>query len=92
MRPTGSAHQVQLSHRLRQYLGLPLLKPEDMKPQMDRLKEEIKALVLEHCTQAERVSFNRLHNYVVEYWMKRHGPEEISVFNAQQKTNNVTER
>ncbi len=92
LRPTGSEHQKQISHRLRQYFAMPLLKPEDMQPQMNRLKDEMKALVLAHCTPEEQKSFNALHNYIIKTWMIRYGPEEISVFGAIHKTNNVTER
>lgn len=92
LRPTGSEHQKQLSSRLRQYLALPLLRPEDMHPEMTRLKDEIKTLVQQHCTREEGKSFNLLHNYIVNTWMRRFGPDEISVFNATHKTNNVTER
>jgi len=92
LRPTGSEPQRQLSHRLRQYFALPLLKPEDMYPEMNRLKNEIKELVVQHCTPEEQVAFNSLHNYLIKTWMMRFGPEEISVYNAVHKTNNVTER
>jgi len=92
MRATGSEPVKQISHRLRQYLALPLLKPEDMHSQMTRLKNEIKELVLQHCTREQQIAFNDLHNYLIETWMMRFGPEEISVYNAVHKTNNVTER
>ena len=92
LRPTGSEGQVQLSHRLRQYLGLPLLRPEHMHPEMTRLKNEIKALVIQYCTEHEQKAFNKLHNYIITSWMKRLGPEEISVYGALHKTNNITER
>jgi hypothetical protein len=92
LRPSGSEHQKQLSHRIRQYFAIPLLKAEDMLPEMNRLKNEIKGLVLAHCTKADQVAFNQLHNYIIATWMKRFGPEEISVFNAIHKTNNITER
>jgi hypothetical protein len=35
---------------------------------------------------------NNLHNYVVRYWMKLHGPHNISVSGALHKTNNLSER
>lgn len=69
-----------------------MLKPEDMLPEMNRLKEEIKGLVSQHCTDDEKKAFNELHNYLIKTWMIRFGPEELSVFGAIHKTNNITER
>ena len=36
--------------------------------------------------------FRKLHGYIVGYWLKFQGPQNISVFDAQHKTNNITER
>lgn len=92
LRATGHGYQKQLSHRLRQYFALPLLKPEHMIGEMTRLKEEIRDLVLRHCTVEEQRAFNDVHNYIVKSWMIRFGPNEISVFGAPYKTNNINER
>lgn len=92
LRPSGDENQKQLSFRLRQYFGLPLLRPEDMFGQMERLKTEIKALVVAHCTPEIQRAFQDLHNYIIKSWMIRYGPDEISVFGAPHKTNNIIER
>lgn len=92
LRGSGSKGQVLLSHLLRQFFALPLLRPEDMKPEMTRLEAELKDLTKNHCTADDRKAFNQLFNYIVKTWMIGHGPDEISVFQARHKTNNVTER
>lgn len=81
-----------LSHLLRQYFALTLLRPEHMKGEVERLERELREQTLLHCTAADRKSFNRFHNYVVKTWMIGYGPEQISVFGAKHKTNNVIER
>ena len=91
LRATGSGHHVQISHRLRQYFGLPLLKPEDMIGQMNRLKNEMKELVTQLNPEEQR-AFNQLHNYIIRTWMIGYGPEQVSVFGAPYKTNNINER
>lgn len=92
LRPSGDENQSQISFRTRQYFALPLLRPEDMYGEMERLKNEMKALVVAHCTPEIRRAFNALHNYIIQSWMIRYGPEEISVYGSPHKTNNVLER
>jgi hypothetical protein len=92
LRPSGDPNQKLLSHRVRQYFALPLLRPEDMYGEMQRLKNEIKELVVAHCTPKIRRAFNDLHNYIIKSWMIRYGPSEISVFGSPHKTNNILER
>ena len=83
---------AQLSHKLRQYFGLPLLKPEHMKGEVERLEREIRDLVVKNFTKKVVKRFNSFHKYVVNYWMKLIGPANISVFGMHHKTNNITER
>ena len=92
LRPRGNKTQQQLSNLVREYLALPLLKPEDMKGQVERIGREIKAVATTHCTRTVLRRFNRLHNYILNYWMQHHGPANISVFGALHKTNNLHER
>jgi len=90
-RATGSAAQKRISHVLRQYFGIPLLKPNHMKGEIERLERELRALSTHVApTIAERL--NRFHIYVVNYWMNFMGPVNISVAGALHKTNNVIER
>ena len=92
LRPRGNKTQQQLSNLVREYLALPLLKPEDMRGQVERIGREIKAIATTHCTRTVLRRFNRLHNYILTYWMQHHGPSNISVFGALHKTNNLHER
>jgi len=73
-------------------MALPLLKPEDMRAQLERLEVEVREAATETCTQEIVARFNSFHNYVVAYWMKQHGPYNISVFGTKHKTNNIAER
>ena len=92
LRPRGNKTQKALSHLVRQYMSLPLLRPEDMKGQVERIGKEIRALATAHCTAKVVRSFNRLHNYICKYWMQYQGPANVSVFGATHKTNNIHER
>lgn len=92
LRSGSSGVNAQLSHRLRQYFALPLLKPEDMRGEVERLEREVRDLVVKNCTRKVVKQFNAFHKYVVNYWMRLHGPANISVFGMQHKTNNITER
>ena len=92
LRPRGNKTQKDLSSLVRQYMALPLLRPEDMKAQVERIGKEIRAITTVHCTTKVVRKFNRLHNYVVKYWMQFQGPANISVYGATHKTNNVHER
>ena len=92
LRPRGNQTQKKLSHLARQYMAVPLLRPEDMKGQVERIGKEIRALATVHCTAKVVRSFNKLHNYIVKYWMEYQGPTNVSVFGATHKTNNIHER
>ena len=92
LRPRGNKTQKTLSHLVRQYMALPLLRQEDMKGQVERIGKEIRALATVHCTPKVVRSFNKLHNYITKYWMQYHGPANVSVFGATHKTNNIHER
>ena len=92
LRPRGNKTQKTLSHLVRQYMAIPLLRPEDMKGQVERIGKAIRALATLHCTAKVVRAFNKLHNYVVRYWMQYHGPANVSVFGATHKTNNIHER
>ena len=73
LRPRGNKTQKSLSHLVRQYMALPLLRAEDMKGQVERIGKEIRALATAHCTAKVVKNFNRLHNYVCKYWMQYQG-------------------
>ena len=92
LRPRGNKTQKSLSHLVRQYMALPILRPEDMKGQVERIGKEIRALATSHCTAKVVKKFNRLHNYICKYWMQFQGPANVSVFGATHKTNNIHER
>jgi len=67
------------------------LKADDIRGQMNRIESALRQL----CTQvSEEVGrrINRLHNYMIKFWMVRVGPEALSVYGAPHKTNNVLER
>ena len=90
-RPRNNQTQIQVSNRLRQYLALPLLKPLHMRSEVERIGNDLKHLTKD-MTRDVIKRFNRLHNYVVKYWMRFHGPNNISVNGADHKTNNISER
>lgn len=92
LRSTKESNQAMLSHKLRQYMALPLLKPHDMRAQLQRLEREVSTFAKKHFSEHVVKRFNGFHNYVVSYWMKFHGPDNVSVFNAKHKTNNINER
>jgi rRNA maturation protein Rpf1 len=72
-------------------MALPLLKPHHMRGEVERIEREVKDLTRQLTPDLIR-RFNKLHNYVVSYWMRFHGPNNISVHGAQHKTNNISER
>lgn len=92
MRPHGSPAHKLISNRLRQYMSLPLLKPEDIEIEVRRIGHEIHKLALKHCSPTVVKSLNGLHNYIISYWMVLQGPENFSVFDSNHKTNNLSER
>ena len=87
MNPTFAA----VGLRLRQYINMPLLKPVHMRNEVLRLERELRALCKDIPEDMGR-GLNGFHRYFVEHWMIRVGPEEISVYGAPHKTNNVIER
>lgn len=92
LKPRECRKQAEISNKLRQYMALPLLKPEDMRGQLERLEAELEQLSAENCTLDIVDRFNDFHNYVTTYWMKQHGPYNISVHGTKHKTNNIAER
>jgi len=90
-RPNGSPPQKRISEVLRQYFGLPLLKPNHMKSEVERLEKELRQLST-HVAPKVAERLNRFHIYVVNYWMNLMGPINISVAGALHKTNNIIER
>lgn len=62
-----------------------------MQAQMVRLESEMKTASA-RATPEVRKRLNLFHNYVASYWMKLHGPQNISVAGCDHKTNNVIER
>ena len=87
----ASAVYRKIAQILKQYLVLPLLRPEHIGGAVKALEEELKkesSTLLDN----ERRRLNRFHNYVVTYWCQLVGPANISVFNAPYTTNNRLER
>ena len=62
-----------------------------MRSEVERIGNDLKHLTKD-MTRDVIKRFNRLHNYVVKYWMRFHGPNNISVNGAEHKTNNISER
>jgi len=90
-KPRGSAAQKRISHILRQCFALPLLKANHMKAEVDRLEKELRDLTRHVSTTiAERL--NKFHLYVVDYWMRLFGANNLSLAGALHKTNNIIER
>lgn len=77
--------------RLRQYINMPLVKPVHMPNEVRRLEGELRALCKEVPQDMGR-NLNAFHRYFVEHWMLRVGPQDVSVYGAPHKTNNVIER
>ena len=90
-KPRGSPAQQRISHVLRQYFGLPLLKPNHMRGEVERLERQLRELSKEVAPDVAK-RLNNFHLYVVDYWMTLIGPTNLSVAGALHKTNNVTER
>ena len=72
-------------------MALPLLKPHHMKGEVERIGRELREQV-KHLSPSVIQRCNNLHNYILRYWMKLHGPHNISVADALHKTNNISER
>lgn len=77
-----------LKAKLKQYLCLPLIKPEHWKEELERLKREVISLDLEEDLLKR---CERFHNYIIRFWCKRIGPKQISVVGEPHKTNNACE-
>ena len=73
-------------------MSLPLLKPEHIGPEVERIGDDIRRLAAQHLTKSDIHKLNALHNYIITFWLKFHGPENISVFGTFHKTNNISER
>ena len=90
-RPKSHHIQKLISFIIRQYMALPLLKPHHMKGEVERLGTELRKAVKDLAPCVIR-RCNNLHNYIVRFWMRLHGPNNISVTGALHKTNNLSER
>lgn len=63
-----------------------------MGKEVRRIGDEIKVMSVQHMAPSVVRALNSLHNYICTYWMAFHGPENISVYNCNHKTNNLAER
>lgn len=89
--PKATSAQKAVKRILMKYLALPLLRPQDMKPEVLELERELR----EACaalSAKDRHNVNRFHIYFVTHWCKFVGPYNLSVFNAPYTTNNRLER
>ena len=68
-----------------------VLKPHHMRSEVKKIRNNLKHLTKD-MTRDVIKRFNRLHNYVVKYWMSFQGPNNISVNRAEHKTNNISEQ
>ena len=73
-------------------MSLPILKQEHIRQEVTRIGNEIRRVATEHLTKTDVNKLNALHNYIITFWLKLHGPENISVFRAFHKMNNFSER
>lgn len=81
-------NHIEASRILRQIMALPLLPPKDIKLQFHELLFDINHI---HDTQVRRL-LRRFHrNYVFDFWMKKIGPDRISVYALPHKSNNAVE-
>ena len=90
-RPKGSDVAKKISHVIRQYFAIPLLRVDHFKREVDRLGEELRQLS-QKVTPLEASRLNKFHNYFVSYWCRLQGADHISVFGATHTTNNIIER
>lgn len=82
------ANFLDFADRIRQYLCLPMLKPEDFLDQLRRLKAE----VLDSFLPANILErYKAFHKYVLTFWCGTVGPKEISVAGLDHRTNNAVE-
>ena len=82
----------ELAFVLHQYFAIPMLRPSDMKGQLERLEKELRKLCPE-LSLAEARALNKWHNvYVLGYWFRLRGADAISVYGASNTTNNRIER
>ena len=89
--PSSKQLYSAVGFRLRQYICLPLLRAEHIGDQVRRLEKELRKLCKDLPADVGK-RLNSFHHYVVDTWMVRVGAENISVYGATHKTNNVIER
>ena len=70
---------------------MPLVRPAHIPAEVQRLERELRELCKDVPPNVGR-NLNAFHKYFVETWMHRVGPNDISVYGAPHKTNNVIER
>jgi len=90
-RPKGSEVAKKVSSVLRQYFAIPLLRPEHVKREVDRLGEQLR-LLAGRLTPTDSKKLNLFHNYFVSYWCRLMGADRMSVYGATHTTNNILER
>lgn len=91
IRPSGKPRHNQISFLLRQFFSLPLLKPQHIRGEVQRLESELKTISRLHTKDVAR-RLNKFCNYVISYWCRLMGADTISVAGCDHKTNNVIER
>jgi hypothetical protein len=76
----------------RQFFALAMLRPLHMKGQLERLERELRG-ICEELPVGEATNVNKWFNvYVLGYWFRLRGADNISVFGATRATNNRMER
>jgi len=86
-KPNGTQIQRRLSLILRQYFALPMLREVHMRPEVEKLEKELRAIATSGLLSEETGRrLNRFHNYVVKFWMAKQGSSTISVLGALHKT------
>lgn len=90
-RPSGRSLHNQISLLLRQFFALPLLKPQHVRGEVERLEGEMKR-ISRFTTKDVARRLNKFCNYIVGFWCRLMGANTISVAGCEHKTNNVIER
>lgn len=88
----GSGFTGSLSHLLKKYLLIPLLRPDDIWTEMENIKKMIKVIGDEHCGPEEQRGINGVQNFVVTKFLMKFGPEMVSVLGTTQPFQTLTER
>jgi hypothetical protein len=73
----------------RQLMSIPLLRAEDIKTEIKRIKCELKKLKLDTDIM---MRVKKAFTYFINNWMKKYGPYQISVFGLSSRTTNCVER